>query len=302
LTAAIEYVTLDTIPHIYVLAGNGEGELSGNIKELMDLAMMDYELLTLEGDAAVPEDAAIIIINAPSFDLSASATAALSDYLAAGGRLLVTTSPDNVTMPNLMSLMSQMGASPTNGMIHEGNANKYVGSPTTLKPTPNANHIIPYNVAYQNMSIVMPRCHGIVISETLPENVKATTLLSASDAYTVAADGSETDYGAVATGVELTNSKTGASIIWYSSVDAFSDSTAAAHGQAGTYYFAISASQLNPGYTSQILSSIEAVDVTTQPLNVSALTCMILGAVLALGIPAVIVVGGVIVWARRRKN
>jgi ABC-2 type transport system permease protein len=149
--------------------------------------------------------------------------------------------------------------------------------------------------------MVMPRAHGILLDATLPEGVTATTLFSATDAYTVAADGKETDWGKVATGVVFENATTGSKVVWFSSMDAFSDSAAAAYGQGATYYLVMATNYLNDAYAST-LTAIEARDITPSPLSVSLNAALTLGGIAIIVLPLCLIIGGVVVWARRRRR
>ena len=179
--------------------------------------MLEYDLLSLQIGDTVPADASCVIINAPAFDLTDAAYTALSDYVAGGGNLMLITKPENTSMPNLMRLAKAFGMQgTTGGMLHEGNANRYVGDKShILLPAINNQDPLLGQAQSQNLTMIMPNAHGILIDETLPADVSVSVMFAAADAYTKAADGSETDYGAVPTGVQAQNTKTGARFAWY---------------------------------------------------------------------------------------
>ncbi len=302
ITSAIEYVATESVPHLYVLAGHGEEKLPAAVSEMFDDALLNYEALTLTAGQAVPDDASCVIIYAPQNDLTEGALTALSDFVDGGGNLMLLTTPDVADMPNLMRLTEKFGASATTGgMLYEGNANQYVKAAHVLLPKVNSQHEVTYVLASQYPYMVMPNSHGILLSEKLPENVKATQLMNASDAYVTGADGKTTDFGAVAVGVALQNSSTGSKVVWYASADAFSDASVSTYGNNSVYYCAIAASWLNDGYAST-LTGLKAVDISETPLTVPALTALVLGGALVIVVPGAIVIGGIVVWARRRKR
>ena len=302
-TAAIEYVATEKVPHLYLLQGHGESELSSAVLKEFASGLMEYESLTIQGDAGVPELATCVIIHRPTNDLSDTAYTALSAFLEKGGNLLIFTTPACADMTNLMRLMAQVGLSATpGGNLYEGNANAYVKQPTVLAPKVNTQHYVTSNLTAQGFqTLIMPNTHGITVAEKLPENVTVTKLLTASDAYVTGADGKTTDFGAVATAVSAENSKSGAKILWFASADAFTDVAISTYGGAATYYATLSASYLNDAYASA-LTGLEAVDMTEEPLSVPAMTAFVLGGVLILVVPTVVLVCGIVVWARRRKR
>jgi ABC-2 type transport system permease protein len=264
--------------------------------------LLECDALALQPGDAVPEDASCVIINAPAFDLAASAADALVAFAEQGGNIIMMTTPDNAEMPNLMRVAAAFGVRGTSGgMLHEGNANKYVGASTVLKPTVNTEHLLTYTVYANDMHMVMPKAHGILRDAALPEGVTVTDLFNATDAYTVAADGKESDLGAVATGVIAENANTGAKLLWFASADAFSDTTLSAYGNGAAYYFAIGADMLNDKYTST-LTAIEGINVEETSLVVSELSFRVLGVLISLVIPIVLIGCGVVVWIRRRRR
>ena len=117
----------------------------------------------------------------------------------------------------------------------------------------------------------------------------------------VAEDGSEIDFGAVATGVALQNSSNGSKVVWFASLDAFTDGAYSSYGPGATYYYAIAASWENDAYTSS-LGAIGALDMTEQPMNVSALAMLIWSIILILVIPLCFIIAGVVVWIIRRRR
>lgn len=86
LTAAINYVSSDSLTKIYTLSGHSEAELSETFTEAIKADNFEFESLHLMDVEAVPEDAGLILINAPASDLSEDEAALLIDYLDAGGQ------------------------------------------------------------------------------------------------------------------------------------------------------------------------------------------------------------------------
>ncbi len=301
ITSAIEYVVCEDMPHLYVLSGAGGNELSATLSELMDSCLLPCESLALEVGDSIPESASCVIVQAPSYDLTTSTADALIEYLERGGSMILLTTPDQTDMPNLMRVAKTFGVYPTTGgVLHEGNANKYIGADTVLKPTVNANHELTYTAYSNNMAMVMPSAHGILSEETLPDGVSVTELFNATDAYTVTSDGSETDWGKVATGIFAENSETGARLLWFASADAFSDTSASTYGNGSFYYFAMGAGAMNDKYTSA-LTAIEAMETVESRLTVSEFSYRALGIVMSLVIPIGLLSCGIVVWVRRRK-
>lgn len=301
-TSAIEYVTLETIPHLYVLTGNGEETLGTAVAALLEKVAMTYETLNLTTAGGVPEDASAVLINAPANDISATETAALRTFMQAGGDLVVLTAPGCETMPNLMGLLNEWGLSTAGATVYEGNANKYKDTPNVLIPSVNTSHDITASLVQYGTAMVMPQTHGINVAETLPEGVSVTALFATSDAaYVKNADGSEQDIGTTPLAVVAENGTTGGKLVWFGSAAAFDDAAIASYGQGAGYYLVMAFSWTNQSYASS-LSAIEAVDMSANTLTVPSLSVLIWAIVLILAIPAALIVAGIVIWARRRRR
>ena len=86
ITSAIAYVTTENLPVLYTLEGHGEKELDSTIKEDIEKANMEIKSLNLISEGSVPDDAACLLIDSPSSDISEDEKTALLDYLENGGK------------------------------------------------------------------------------------------------------------------------------------------------------------------------------------------------------------------------
>ena len=96
LNEAIEYVTTDHIPTLYFVAGHNEKNSHANPLDITKIS-------------EVPKNAAMIIINTPETDYSASEVEMLKRYMKDGGRILVFANSDNAQMPNFTSMLASVG-------------------------------------------------------------------------------------------------------------------------------------------------------------------------------------------------
>lgn len=122
LTNAIHYVSSGSLPKAYTLTGHGESELDSTITDMLAQDNFDTESLSLLALDAVPEDAAAIIINAPTSDLGQDEADLLITYLAEGGSVVLTTGYiDEGKMPQLLRVTASMGLTTESGVVIEGN-------------------------------------------------------------------------------------------------------------------------------------------------------------------------------------
>lgn len=138
LTSALSYVASEEAPLLYTLSGHGEAGLSATLTDGAERQNMSFETLALLTADAVPEDAAAVVLNAPTKDISAEEAERLRTYLAGGGSLfLVTNYGDYSTeaMPNLTALLAEYGMGARDGIVIENDQNRFLsGYPYYLLP------------------------------------------------------------------------------------------------------------------------------------------------------------------------
>ena len=89
ITSAIDYVTSDEYPQVYLLEGHGEQELPAAFSEQIEKENMEVNSLSLLNVDAIPEEADCVVIYGPQSDLSQEEAAMLAEYVSGGGKLLV---------------------------------------------------------------------------------------------------------------------------------------------------------------------------------------------------------------------
>lgn len=179
ITSAIDYVTSDELPKLYVLKGHDEVSLSDTLSDQIAKENIDTEDLSLITSETVPEDAACVLISAPQKDISEDEAKKLVDYLENGGHVLLITDYLGTDTPNLDSILSNYGLTATDGLIFEGNSQYYYpGYPSYLLPK-----VQSIDVAGDMSSddyVIMPYAQNIEISESLRSTVTVSALLQTS--------------------------------------------------------------------------------------------------------------------------
>ena len=126
ITSAIDYVTSDDLPKLYLLEGHGEAELPATFAEQIEKENIETESLSLLNVDEIPEDADALLIYAPASDISEEEADLLAAYVEAGGKLLAVAGPTEDGLPeNLYSLLSIYGVSAQEGIVIEGNRGYY---------------------------------------------------------------------------------------------------------------------------------------------------------------------------------
>lgn len=180
ITSAISYVTSEDMPVLYTLDGHGEKELSSDIQEDIQKANIDIKSLNLITEESVPEDAACLLINAPTSDISETEKDAIIEYLENGGKAMIFSDYTTESMDNFDAVLKNYGVERVDGIVIEGDTQHYAQMPYYLVPTVNSTDAIS-DFASQGYYVLMPYAQGIKQSNDIRDTVTVNSLLTTSD-------------------------------------------------------------------------------------------------------------------------
>ena len=118
ITSALDYVTGDSYGTAYTLTGHGESELASNVTSRITKA----NVLLGNGSVniartGIPGDADLLICYAPTTDLATDELAALRSFLGRGGSLILLM--EYVDLPNFNALMQEYGMTLQQGFVYD---------------------------------------------------------------------------------------------------------------------------------------------------------------------------------------
>lgn len=179
-TSAIDYVTTDTLPVIYALAGHGEQDLYTALQESISSENMELQSLRLLETEAIPEDASAILIHLPETDISTAEYELLLAYMQEGGNCIVIADMLEGTFSNLEALLADYGVAVVNGMVMEGNQSGYYMYPNYLLCEVGSDHTIisPLEGYYA----LVPGTQGLVETEDSRSTIAYYELLGTTEA------------------------------------------------------------------------------------------------------------------------
>ncbi len=178
ITSAIDYVVTDELPQLYVLEGHGEAELPATFQDQIEKENIEINTLSLLTVDEIPEDAACLMIYAPTSDISTEEKEMLAEYAAGGGRLMVVAGPaEDASLDNLESLLSDYGVTANDGIVVEENRESYTYQPYVLLPEMASSEITD-SLIEENYYPVLPIAQGLTVPE---DSSSVTTLLSTSE-------------------------------------------------------------------------------------------------------------------------
>ena len=307
--SAISYVTSEDLPVLYTLDGHGEKELDSTLQEDIQKANIDIKSLNLITEESVPDDAACLLINAPTTDISEAEKDTIIDYLENGGKAMIFSDYTEESMENFDAVLKNYGVERTDGIVIEGDSQHYAQMPYYLVPTVNSTDAIS-DFTSKGYYVLMPYAQGIKKDEDVRDTVTVNSLLTTSDSAYSKVDvnsGSieKTDddiEGPFDLGVSITETVDDkeTQIVYYASSNLM-DSQINQMVAGGNEQMIMSS--LNWMCSSDETSTIS---IPAKDLQVSYLTLTAYDAsfwkIMVMGIiPAVVLIMGFMVWLKRRK-
>lgn len=135
LTGTIKSVVEDFTPTVYFLTGHGEKSLDQYSVFTTNLINYNYqaETLNLSEVDAVPDDAALILVAAPTADITEDEKTKIDAFLDEGGNITLLMSPNGgkFAYTNLESMMADYGFSMDYDRVYETNSNYHISGDNT---------------------------------------------------------------------------------------------------------------------------------------------------------------------------
>lgn len=305
ITSAIDYVTSDEYPQVYLLEGHGEGELPAEFAEQIEKENLETQTLSLLSVDAVPEDADCIFIYAPQSDISEEEKQMLAEYVSGGGKLLVCAGAvEEGPLENLYSLLSDYGVTACDGIVIDQDRAHYALAPYLLMPDLNSSSATDPLIE-SNYYTVLPLAVGLTVGEDTGTGTVTQLLTTSEQSYSKAAgydletyDWEEGDTeGPFAVAVSVEDSG-GGQIYWFSSDQLLTDEYNALSSGANQ--------DLAMNALSDLIGEREAMSIRSRSLSYNYLTINAATAsllqVLMVGVFPLAFLGiGIFVVLRRRR-
>lgn len=317
-TAAIQYVTSESTTNVYELTGHDESTLSGDFSEVFQKRFMNVGSLSLLTVDAIPEDCQAIFITAPQSDLSEDDLSKLSQYLGNGGKIYLSIDYSKWNdLTNFKKLLSDNNIETTESLLAETDRSYYYQSPFYLLPNVE-NTEVSSSVAGMTQVFVP---YSVGLTYTGEDDSNVTSFMTTSDttiakaAANIAAVQSQADAANIASaqdgdtqgqyslGIMVTNENGGELCVLGSAMMCTDSANQIVSGHNATLFNGI----VNTLVTTDDGNSDNAVviaakDYTVSNLTVSANAMLVYGILWGIFMPIVLIIIGIIVWARRRKR
>lgn len=317
-TAAIQYVTSESTTNVYELTGHDESTLSGDFSEVFQKRFMNVESLSLLTVDAIPEDCQALFITAPQSDLSEDDLSKLSQYLGNGGKIYLSIDYSKWNdLTNFKKLLSDNNIETTESLLAETDRSYYYQSPFYLLP--NVENTEVSSSVTGMTQVFVPYSVGLTYTGEDDSNV--TSFMTTSDttiakaAANIAAVQSQADAANIASvqdgdtqgqyslGMMVTNENGGELCVLGSAMMCTDSANLIVSGHNATLFNGIvNALVTTDDGNSDNAVVIAAKDYTVSNLTVSANAMLVYGILWGIFMPIVLIIIGIIVWARRRKR
>lgn len=274
ITSAIDYVVSTDLPQVYLLSGHGEQALSDTFSDELQRSnyetVADFSLLNVD---AIPEDCDVLLINAPTSDISDEELTMLRDYVQGGGKLVVLSGPQqNADLPNLQALLSDYGVSVNDGVVVDTNRDYYAfTAPYVLMPEIESSDITD-PLKDGDYHVIVPIAAGLTVGENNGGATVTELLKTSSDSFSKAAGYAMTTYdkedgdtdGPFALAVSVEDSNAGGRLLWVAS-DYLLDDTYNSYSSGANLDFVMNG-------LSWMIGDTDAVSIRSKSLDYNYLT------------------------------
>lgn len=310
LTSAINYVISDASQTVYRTSGHGESTFSTTISDLMKKNNYNVEELNLVMNTEIPDDCDLLMMYAPTNDLSQEEADVMKNYLKSGGKvMLILGDTPSEQLPNLMGILSDYGMKEADGYIADPKR-CYQGNAYYLFPQLSVSGDLANGISSQMVLLV--NTHGLELSDPARDTISVNAFMSTTNnAYAVTEDAqTEGSYtlGAVATesiskdDAEDENS-TDDSETLESRLTVIS-SASMIDSQITDAFTTLENTTLFMNAVTANFDGVKNISIEPKSLSVEYNTVKhsgLLSLLVIFGVPIVLLIGGFSVWYRRRK-
>lgn len=227
ITSAIDYVVSTDLPQVYLLSGHGEAALSETFADELERSnyetVEDFSLLNVD---TIPEECDVLLINAPTSDISDEELTMLRSYVQGGGKLVVLSGPqENADLPNLQALLSDYGVTVNDGVVVDTNRDYYAfTAPYVLMPEIESSDITD-PLKDGDYHVIVPIAAGLTVGEDNGGATVTSLLKTSTDSFSKAAGYAMTTYdkedgdidGPFTLAVSVEDANAGGRLLWVAS-------------------------------------------------------------------------------------
>lgn len=305
LTSALNYVTSDKEYKAYYTSGHGESSLSSEVTSLLTKSRISTSDLLLMTATSIPDDCDLLIIDGATSDFTKDEVKLLSSYLKKGGKVVTLLAQTNKSMKNLYGLLKDYGLTVQSGYIAD-TERSYQGNYYYLIPNLSVSGDMASGIS--SNSVMMINSRGMTQSTPARDSISTDSFMTTSSNGYAVTEKKQTQgtyvLGATSTeSVKVKNSK-GKKVTKESRLTVYG-SNMLIDKQITSSFSSLENLTLFTNSVTASLDNADNVSISPKSLEVSYNTIAHPGPfsiLVVFVIPVGLIIGGFIVWFRRRRR
>ena len=305
LTSALNYVTSNKEYKAYYTSGHGESSLSSEVTSLLTKSRISTSDLLLMTATSIPDDCDLLIIDGATSDFTKDEVKLLSSYLKKGGKVVTLLAQTNKSMKNLYGLLKDYGLTVQSGYIAD-TERSYQGNYYYLIPNLSVSGDMASGIS--SNSVMMINSKGMTQSTPVRDSISTDAFMTTSSNGYAVTEKKQTQgtyvLGATSTeSVKVKNSK-GKKVTKESRLTVYG-SNMLIDEQITSSFSSLENLTLFTNSVTASLDNADNVSISPKSLEVSYNTIAHPGPFSILVVfvsPVGLIVGGFIVWFRRRRR
>ena len=305
LTSALNYVTSNKEYKAYYTSGHGESSLSSEVTSLLTKSRISTSDLLLMTATSIPDDCDLLIIDGATSDFTKDEVKLLSSYLKKGGKVVTLLAQTNKSMKNLYGLLKDYGLTVQSGYIAD-TERSYQGNYYYLIPNLSVSGDMASGIS--SNSVMMINSKGMTQSTPVRDSISTDAFMTTSSNGYAVTEKKQTQgtyvLGAISTeSVKVKNSK-GKKVTKESCLTVYG-SNMLIDEQITSSFSSLENLTLFTNSVTTSLDNADNVSISPKSLEVSYNTIAHPGPfsiLVVFVIPVGLIVGGFIVWFRRRRR
>ena len=305
LTSALNYVTSDKEYKAYYTSGHGESSLSSEVTSLLTKSRVSTSDLLLMTATSIPDDCDLLIIDGATSDFTKDEVKLLSSYLKKGGKVVTLLAQTNKSMKNLYGLLKDYGLTVQSGYIAD-TERSYQGNYYYLIPNLSVSGDMASGIS--SNSVMMINSKGMTQSTPARDSISTDSFMTTSSNGYAVTEKKQTQgtyvLGTTSTeSVKVKNSK-GKEVTKESRLTVYG-SNMLIDEQITSSFSSLENLTLFTNSVTASLDNADNVSISPKSLEVSYNTIAHPGPfsiLVVFVIPVGLIIGGFIVWFRRRRR
>lgn len=291
LTSAVNYVVNDVSQKIYCTTGHGELTLGTTLSDLMDKSNFTTEEINTLIATEIPEDCDLLFLYAPTTDLVEAEKTLISEYMQAGGDVILVLGDTTNETPNLDALLVEYGMQTVDGYIAD-TYRSLQGSSYYILPELSVSDNMATGIESEMVLLVNAR--GMELVDPARDTISVEGFMTTSSygyaVTTVAQTQGTYTLGAVAT-------ENDSRFTVFTSYTMIDDSLTSMYSTLENNTLFMNAVTSNFENVSNVSIEAKSLEVTYNTMQYTGISTL----VVIFGVPAAILLYGFVKWLKRRK-